>query len=84
MINAIRQVEQALGTALKRPSLAEVRNSFLIRKSLVARKAIRKGERFSEENIAVKRPGRGTSPLYYWEWLGKVAAKNYGPEEEIP
>lgn len=84
MIVAIRQIELALGVPLKRPSLAEVRNSALIRKSLVAMKTIRKGEHFSEENIAVKRPGSGTSPLYYWEWVGKVATKDYDREDEIP
>lgn len=83
MIAAIRQVEAALGNGVKIPSRSEWKNRSIARKSLVAAKPIQKGELFSEENIAIKRPGTGATPMSYWDILGMKASKNYQRDEVI-
>jgi N-acetylneuraminate synthase len=83
MIQGIREVEAALGNPSKLPAASELENCKIARKSLVAARHIRKGERFSEENLTSKRPGNGISPLSYWDWIGKVAEKDYQPDEII-
>jgi N-acetylneuraminate synthase len=83
MVQGIRQVEVALGSARKLPAASELKNREMARKSLVAARSIRKGERFSEDNLTSKRPGNGISPMYHWDWLGKVAEKDFQPGEII-
>jgi N-acetylneuraminate synthase len=83
MVNAIRQIEMALGTGAKIPALSELKNKPIARKSLVASAPIRCGENFSEENLTTKRPGTGISPLRYWEYLGKPAQRDYAEDEII-
>jgi len=83
MVEAIRQVELALGSSLKTVTPAETNNRLLVRKSLVASKPIQKGEVFTEENLGVKRPGTGISPLYYWQMLGQKASRDYIPDDLI-
>jgi len=83
MVRAIRQVEMAMGTSLKQPSEIELANKSIARKSLIVKKAIRKGEQFTSENLTIKRPGSGLSPMHYWEWLGKTANQNYFPDDEV-
>lgn len=77
MVNAIRHVEIALGGSIKSPTVSEVKNKSIARKSLVAAKAIAKGEAFDEANLTIKRPGKGMSPYQYWEVLGKTSSKTY-------
>ena len=83
MVRGIREVEMALGSGLKLPGGSELKNRVVARKSLVASRFINKGEPFNEENITIKRPGSGLSPLYYWEWLGKFADRDYLPDEVL-
>jgi len=83
MVLAIRQIEMSLGESLKLPTASEVKNKKVARKSLFAIARITKGEVFTKENIGIKRPGDGISPLYYWEWLGKVADRDYSEDEKI-
>ncbi|MCM3590174.1 N-acetylneuraminate synthase [Brevibacillus borstelensis] len=83
MITAIRQVELAVGSGIKRPSPTEQKNKEIVRKSLVAGRVINRGEMFSEANLACKRPGTGVSPMKYWEFLGKQADRSYTPDEKI-
>jgi len=83
MVAAIRQVETALGNGIKIPSHSEWKNRPIARKSFVAAKPIKKGEFFTKENIAIKRPGMGLSPTNYWELLGKVSDKDYLQDEWI-
>ncbi|MDG1144167.1 MAG: N-acetylneuraminate synthase [Burkholderiales bacterium] len=83
MVRAIRDVESALGDGIKRPMKSEIDNRDVARKCLVAEKTITKGELFSIENIACKRPSTGLSPMKYWEVLGKIATKNYVPDDPI-
>jgi len=71
MVSAIRAVEKSLGVATKRVQNSEMKNSAIVRKSLVARCAIKAGELLTEENMVVLRPAGGISPLRYWELLNK-------------
>ena len=77
MVNAIRQVEVALGVGVKSPTVSEVKNKAVVRKSLVAVKAIQQGELITEDNLTIKRPGSGMSPYRYWGLLNKSASKSY-------
>ncbi len=77
MVRSIRNIEQTLGDAIKRPSKSEVKNVAVVRKSIVAACNISVGEVLSESNLTSKRPGNGISPMRWDEMLGKVANKNY-------
>ena len=83
MVKAIRNIEQAMGDGIKRVSASEVKNKPIARKSLVAASIIRAGERFSEANLAVKRPGTGLSPMRWDEVLGCKAPRDFAPDELI-
>ena len=83
MVRAIRNVEKALGTGIKKPSKSELKNLPVVRKSIVARKPIAKGETFTEENLTVKRPGTGISPMRWNEIIGKRASRNFKQDEVI-
>jgi N,N'-diacetyllegionaminate synthase len=83
MVEAIRNIEKALGDGIKRPSPSEAKNKLIARKSLVAATAIRAGECFTEVNLAVKRPGTGISPMRWNEYVGQAAQKDYQEDELI-
>jgi N,N'-diacetyllegionaminate synthase len=83
MIQSIRNIEKALGAAVKQPSPSEIKNKPIARKSIVAACRISKGEKFTEENLAVKRPGTGISPMRWNELLGKAAARDFDEDELI-
>lgn len=83
MVSAIRNVKCAMGTSAKRPDIQESGNRSIARRSVVAGRPIRKGERFEPLNLAIKRPGTGISPMYYWSLLGKVATRDYKPDDLI-
>ncbi len=83
MVDAIRQIEQALGDGDKRPMPSEAKNAPIARKSLVARSAIHAGEPFTPDNLGVKRPGTGVSPMHYWDWIGRPATRDYAADEMI-
>jgi len=83
MVQAIRNIEQALGNGIKRPSPSEVKNKPIARKSLVAAQPIKTGELFSADNITAKRPGVGISPMRWDEVLGQVAQKDYEKDDLI-
>ncbi|MBN8855485.1 MAG: N-acetylneuraminate synthase [Sphingobacteriales bacterium 50-39] len=83
MIGSIRNIEKALGVTIKQPSPSEIKNKSIARKSIVAARRIRKGELFTEENLAVKRPGTGISPMRWNELLGKAATRDFDEDELI-
>lgn len=83
MIRAIRNIETALGGESKRPSPSERANMPMARKSIVASKDIKKGELFSDSNIAVKRPGNGINPFRLHSVLGRPAKKDFKENETI-
>jgi N,N'-diacetyllegionaminate synthase len=83
MVRAIRNIELALGDGIKRPSPSESKNLPIARKSVVAARQIRAGELFSAENLAVKRPGTGISPMRWDEVIGQIARRDFEPDELI-
>lgn len=83
MVSAIRNIELALGSSIKKPSKSETPNKSIARKSIVAKTAIKKGEILSKENLAIKRPGNGINPMRWDEIVGTVAQKDYSEDELI-
>jgi len=83
MVQSIRNVEKAMGDGIKRASPSELKNKPIARKSIVAAMDINKGVRITEENITVKRPGTGISPMLWGEVLGKVAIRDFKSDELI-
>lgn len=83
MVLAIRNIEEALGDGIKKPTGSEIKNKIIARKSIVAARSIKKGELFSEENLTVKRPGNGLSPMQWFETIGRVSPKDFEEDELI-
>ena len=83
MVEAIRNIERALGDGVKAPRPAEEKNRAVARKSLVAACPIRAGDVFSEKNLVVKRPGNGISPMRWDEVLGLRARRDFATDELI-
>ena len=83
LVQAIRNVEVAFGDGIKKPQESERKNIEIARKSIVAKCDIKKGEIFSENNITVKRPGNGISPMKWDEIIGTYAKKDYKEDELI-
>jgi len=83
MVSAIRNIEKALGTGHKTISESECKNIEIARKSIVAARDIREGELLTEENITVKRPGNGISPMRWNEVVGTRAIRSFNEEDLI-
>jgi N,N'-diacetyllegionaminate synthase len=83
MVEAIRNIELALGSSIKKPSKSEIPNIQIARKSIVAKLDIKKGEIFTEENITIKRPGNGINPIRWDDIVGSIATKDYKEDELI-
>ena len=83
MIKLIRVFEKSVGKYQKTISKSEAQNLLFIRKSIVARKKIIKGEKFSKRNLTCKRPGNGISPMFWEKLIGKKSKKNYKINEQI-
>ncbi|MBQ6024780.1 MAG: N-acetylneuraminate synthase [Lachnospiraceae bacterium] len=83
MVCSIRNIEKAIGTGDKTPSASEKKNITIARKSIVAKKEIKAGEVFTVENITVKRPGTGISPMRWNEVLGTKAVRDFNEDEKI-
>jgi len=83
MISGIRTIESALGSTAKAPVPQELPNLPVARRSLVAARAIRRGEIFTADMFDAKRPGTGLSPLELWDVVGRAASRDYLPDEMI-
>jgi N,N'-diacetyllegionaminate synthase len=83
MVKAIRNIELALGSSVKKPSKSEMPNISVARKSIVAKTDIKKGDTLSEKNITIKRPGNGINPMRWDEIVGSTAVKDYKEDEII-
>lgn len=83
MITAIRNIEQAIGIGHKTVSVSESKNKAIARKSIVAAQNIKKGDVFTEENLTVKRPGNGISPMRWEAVIGMVAIRDFEEDELI-
>lgn len=83
MVAAIRNIEKSLGDGVKVPSKSEKKNISIARKSIVALTDIKAGEVFTAENITVKRPGSGISPMEWDKIVGTKASKDFSSDEVI-
>ena len=81
MISAIRNIEIALGSGIKKPTDSEALNIQIARKSIVAKTKIKKGDILNEKNLSIKRPGSGISPMRWDKIVGTKAKKNYNEDE---
>ena len=83
MINSIRNIEKAMGNGIKSPTESEKEIKKLVRKSIVAKSEIKKGQIFSDLNLTVKRPGTGISPMNWDNIIGKLSNKDYREDDLI-
>lgn len=83
MIVELRQTEVILGLKQKQPSAKELATAKLVRKSLVAKRDIKQGEKFTDENLCIKRPGNGLHPETYWRLIDTVCKANYSEGDLI-
>ncbi len=83
MVTAIRNIEKAVGKNIKTVSPSELENKNIVRKSITAKCSIKKGERLTEDNLIIKRPGTGISPMNWDKILGTVAKNDYQADELI-
>lgn len=83
MVKSIRNIELALGNKDKVASASEIKNKDVARKSIVAARNIEAGETLSEENLAVKRPGNGISPMLWNKVIGQKAKRRFEADELI-
>lgn len=83
MVDSIRNIEMALGNGIKKVSSSEQKNISIARKSIIAACEIKKGEVFTEDNLTVKRPGNGISPMKWDEILGKTAKRDFVEDDLI-
>ncbi|MBL6841446.1 MAG: N-acetylneuraminate synthase [Pelagibacterales bacterium] len=83
MVRAIRNIEIALGDGIKKPSQSEILNIEIVRKSIVAKTIIKKGDVLNKSNLAIKRPGGGLSPMHWDKVVNTKAQKDYQEDEFI-
>jgi len=83
MVLAIRNVSLALGDGIKRPSKSELKNKAVARKSIVAARSIQSGEMLTVDNLTIKRPGNGVSPMQWDQVVGKAALRDYEVDDLI-
>ena len=83
MVMGIRNIEKALGSKIKKPTASEQKNISIARKSIVAKKHITIGEKFTEDNLCTKRPGTGISPMEWDNVILQKAKKNFEKDELI-
>jgi len=83
LVKAIRNIEKALGSGIKKPSKSEIKNIPIARKSIVAKRDIKKGEILTEENITTKRPATGISPMMWKQVIGKKALKDIKADKPL-
>jgi N,N'-diacetyllegionaminate synthase len=83
MINAIRNIELALGSTIKQATKSEQPNIPVVRKSIIAKTDIKQGEQFTEQNLTIKRPGTGINPMRWHEVINQIAQKDYQADETI-
>jgi N-acetylneuraminate synthase len=83
LVRGVREIEAAIGSGIKAPAPCELANLVAARRSLVAARDLKAGDRFKPEDIVVKRPGSGAMPIQLWEKLGQVIDRDYSADEVI-
>ena len=81
MVQGIRNIEKALGSSIKKPTKSEMPNMKVARKSIMASRPIKTGEKLTKENLTIKRPGNGISPMRWDEIVGTTAQRDYEVDE---
>jgi N,N'-diacetyllegionaminate synthase len=83
MVQAIQNVGKAMGDGVKKPSSSELKNMSIVRKSIVAKNNINEGDCFTSNNLAIKRPGTGITPMKWDQIINSVSKKSYAVDELI-
>ena len=83
LVEGIRKTEIVLGDGIKKVTESEAKNKAVARKSIVAKVPIKAGEEFTVDNLTVKRPGNGVSPMRWYEVLGQKAKRDFSLDELI-
>lgn len=83
LVSGIRKVETIIGDGNKTPQIAELQNLNVVRKSIVAKCKIIKGEILSEQNLTTKRPGNGLSPMLWNKVIGTKAVQDFDEDQLI-
>ncbi len=83
LVKHIRDVEAAMGSGVKEAQASEIKNIAIARRSLTAARDIQKGETYSKDNLACKRPGSGISAMKYWDYVGEECSQNIDIDQEI-
>ena len=83
MVKSIRNIERAMGNGIKQPSPSEIKNISIVRKSIVAKRIIKKGDLFTNDNLTVKRPGNGLSPMKWDELIETRSKRDFNVDELI-
>jgi len=83
MVKGIRNIEKAIsGSGIKSPSKSEIKNKIVARKSILLNKDLVAGTIITKEDLEIKRPGNGISPMKIYEVIGKEL-KTDKPKETI-
>ena len=83
MVKAIRNIELAFGSSIKKASPSEKVNMQIARKSIVASTSIKKGDIFTDKNISIKRPGTGINPMRWDEIIYSISSRDYIKDDLI-
>lgn len=83
MVESIRQIELAIGSSVKIPTTSEIKNVSAVRKSLVTTVDVQQGDLLTVQNMTMKRPGTGVSPMLYWQYLGRRATRDYEVDDQV-
>lgn len=83
LVKNVRKAEIMLGNGFKKVTPSEEKNKKIARKSIIAKRDIKKGEIFTEDNLVCKRPGNGISPMYWYEIVGKVSQYDFNEDQLI-
>lgn len=76
MVRSIRNIEIALGQSNKIVTLSEAKNRDIARKSIFVARALQKGHRLQDEDLVMKRPGNGISPMLLESIVGQELLVN--------
>ncbi|MEK7513624.1 MAG: N-acetylneuraminate synthase [Patescibacteria group bacterium] len=84
MVEKVRRIEVLKGSGIKKPFKSELIIGEMARKAVIALTDIKKGEKFSPENLTIKRPAKGgLAPKMYWKLLGKIAVRDIQADSQI-
>ena len=83
LVKYVRNIESAIGDGIKKPTKSEKKNISIVRKFIVASKRIKKGNKFTKDNLTIKRCGKGLDPALFFKILGKTSKKNFNRDEII-